>query len=302
MPFCTNCGKQFSDGTKFCPECGTAINAVEPENQRKQVFEGEIKKCPNCGEALSAFEITCHACGFELRNRTGSSAVQKLADMISKLEMERPPQAQKETISLFKYSIPSAEPTDKRIANVIQSFVIPNTKEDILEFIFLAANSIDADALDSTTSKGSSEGLSRNLIAKAWVTKFEQAYRKAKLSFGDSPEFNDIQAIYDRKQKEIRKGRTKTNRELLTLLLIFVAFMLFMLFLMLWLLKPTPTEDSSAQETSTSYQEDSKENIEELKKSSEEFKEGMEEYSEAYKEAYQNIWDGYKSFFTGICD
>ena len=25
--FCKNCGKQFEDGTKFCPECGTAQDA-----------------------------------------------------------------------------------------------------------------------------------------------------------------------------------------------------------------------------------------------------------------------------------
>lgn len=290
MPFCTNCGKQFSDGTKFCPECGTAINAVQPENQRKQVFEGEIKKCPNCGEALSAFEITCHACGFELRNRTGSNAVQKLADMISKLEMERPPQAKKEAISIFKYSIPSAEPTDKRIANVIQSFAIPNTREDILEFMILASTNIDTDALDSN---GSSDSISQKLVTNAWIAKFEQSYQKAKIAFGDSPEFNDIQEIYDKRQKEIQKGRTKTLRRVLAIILVYVVLMLFLL---LMINRPTSTKDSSALEASTSYQEDSKENIEELKKSTEEFKEDMEEYSEVYK----NILDGYKSFFSGI--
>ena len=29
MAFCQNCGAQFSEGTKFCPNCGTPVQAVE---------------------------------------------------------------------------------------------------------------------------------------------------------------------------------------------------------------------------------------------------------------------------------
>ena len=30
MSFCTNCGAQIPDGTKFCPECGQKVAATEP--------------------------------------------------------------------------------------------------------------------------------------------------------------------------------------------------------------------------------------------------------------------------------
>ena len=29
MAFCQNCGAQFSEGAKFCPSCGTPVQAVE---------------------------------------------------------------------------------------------------------------------------------------------------------------------------------------------------------------------------------------------------------------------------------
>ncbi len=36
MPYCTNCGNELPDGTKFCPNCGAAVGAAEnasaPEN------------------------------------------------------------------------------------------------------------------------------------------------------------------------------------------------------------------------------------------------------------------------------
>lgn len=289
MAFCVNCGQQFPDGAKFCPECGAPATGAQSQSQgqRVQSFAGEIRKCPNCGEVLSAFEIKCHSCGYELQNVKGSKAVTELAEAIAKLEATRPPQTKK------RFGAPSnmsVSPTDRSIANIIQSFAIPNTREDILEFMILASTNIDTDALDS---KDSSYSASQKLVTNAWIAKFEQSYQKAKIAFGNSPEFNDIQVIYDKRQKEIRKGRTKTLRQVLPIVLVYVVLMLFLL---LMINRPTSTKGSSAQETSTSYQEDSKEDIEELKKSTEEFKENMEEVSDAYK----NIWDGYKSVFSGI--
>lgn len=29
--YCSNCGKQIADGTKFCPECGTSQNGAAPQ-------------------------------------------------------------------------------------------------------------------------------------------------------------------------------------------------------------------------------------------------------------------------------
>lgn len=222
MPVCYNCDKQLPDGSKFCPECGTPVKEIQGsgQEQRKQVFEGEIKKCPNCGEVLSAFEITCHACGIELRNRNGSQAIQKFAETISKLEATRPITPTKGSIFRF----PAASPTDRSIASAIQSFVIPNTKEDIIEFILLAAASIDVDALDASDT---SDGISRKVVANAWVAKFEQAYQKAYVTFGNSPDFASIKELHDRKSKEIRKARSRSIRILLFLMAMLLAISIF---------------------------------------------------------------------------
>lgn len=241
MPFCKNCGKPLSDDTKFCPECGTQVARVqEPESeQRKQKYAGEIQKCPNCGEVVSAFEAICHSCGYELRNTRASNAVQALSDAIAKIEASRPSQS---STSAPKTSVKKgrtgstvqeaqdmremlASPTDRSIANVIQNFAIPNNKEDILEFFVLAANSLDAGALYHVVYYETPE----SVIARAWYSKYQQSYQKAKLAFANSPEFNTIQEIYREKQIELQKKKTRRTvlRILPFLFLILTIFFLF---------------------------------------------------------------------------
>lgn len=281
MSFCSNCGKELSADTRFCPECGTPVikSQTQKQVQRQQVYEGDIRKCPNCGEVLSAFEITCHACGFELRNRQGSNAVRDLADSIAKLEENRPREVQKETNSVFKYTLPSADPVDKSIANTIKSFVIPNTKEDILEFLILAANSIDADAFDSGI-KNTSEGLSQNLIATAWLTKFEQAYHKAKLTFGSSPEFNEVQELYDEKKKEISRRRYHTLKFLFLLLLGMIVFYAAVMAIY--------TTFGNSQKKPDKNSESMKEEIQEIQKGVQDYQDKVKEYTDMFTEVFEN--------------
>lgn len=196
MPFCTNCGRQFPDGTKFCPECGTPVAGAQPQNPKKrtQSFEGEIRKCPNCGELLSAFELKCHACGFELRNAKASTAVQEFYNKIEQIEEGRDKRKPGET--------------EKSIANVIRNYPIPNTKEDVLEFMMLAASNIDTSLYSVHGNQKKSEAYqSQKLVADAWCATAEQVYHKAELSFGDDPAFSKIQGIYANKIAHIASAK-----------------------------------------------------------------------------------------------
>ncbi len=303
--FCTKCGQKLANEAAYCSACGAIVekSVAADQGSRKQVYVGEIRKCPNCGEALSAFEVKCHACGFELQNIAGSKAVVELAEAIAALEANRPPQLQTKK-NMYEFADISATPTDRSIANIIQSFVIPNTKEDILEFMILASTNIDTEVLDDGQS---TDNVSRKLVANAWIAKFEQSYQKAKLAFGDSPEFNNIKIIYDKKQKEIRKGKTKTLRQLAFIMLPFILLCIFLM-LFLWF-STNSSKDSPPKNTSTYSQEDStdsaeerKKYIDEFKKNSKEFREDMDEMNDEIAEIYKSVFDGYKSIFSGIFD
>lgn len=193
IQFCPYCGTKLDDGARFCKNCGEPIVQAQqpvdgvsfhespktetpppkaeqvkedPRAKRKTVYDGELHKCPNCGELLKSFTTVCPSCGYELRGVTTNSPVEALA---KKVEM--------------------ASSLDDKI-ELITNFYIPNTKEDIYDFFILAVSNLEDKWYDTDD---------------AWRAKLEQAYHKARLSFGNTPEFEYLEKLYNRTRKEVNK-------------------------------------------------------------------------------------------------
>ena len=169
MAFCINCGQEFAEGANFCANCGKAVNENNATNQRITVYGGEIHKCPQCGEVLDSFITVCPACGYELRGSSATDAIKEFATKLNNVITED----QKEII--------------------IRSFPIPNTKEDIFEFMILAASNL--------------KGEHNERVFNAWIAKFEQCYKKATLSFADDANFRKIQNLYIGTTQQISKEK-----------------------------------------------------------------------------------------------
>ena len=118
MAFCIKCGKKLDDEANFCANCGTAIHNTFSSNGRKTVYDGEIHKCPNCGEIIGSFITNCLVCGYELRGVNSSNNVQEFAARLDCIQ------------------------TESKKISFIGSFPVPNTKEDIFEFLILASTNI----------------------------------------------------------------------------------------------------------------------------------------------------------------
>ena len=159
--YCSKCGNEIESDDEFCSKCGNAVrkkynSSFEDDTTRKETYDGEIRKCPNCGEVLKSFAPNCPSCGYELRNSKTANCVYK-----------------------FSRKLDSVSST-KRKDDLIRHFVIPNTKEDIIEFILLAAANLEAGGNNSD----------------AWMIKLEYAYKKAVFVFGNDPEIERIKRIY----------------------------------------------------------------------------------------------------------
>lgn len=208
MAFCMNCGTQLPEGAKFCSECGTPLGKANTESapKRETVFEGKIFKCPNCGDILDAYESVCESCGYERRGAKATSSVRELSAKLQAIEAQRPP---KKHTSIFSQALNQGHisKTDEQKIDLIKNFAIPNNKEDILEFAVLAVSNIDPDAF-STMNNASIYDSSKKAISNAWMAKFEQAYQKGKLMFGESPELNNIYLMYLDKKKTIKKKKS----------------------------------------------------------------------------------------------
>ena len=178
MTFCTNCGQQMAEGSKFCAYCGTPVVQNASNIERKTVFDGKIHKCPNCGEVLKAFATVCPTCKFELRGSKSSSAVSELVRKIEELDRKKYDDSFIKSIKR-KLDGTKLSPIEEQKISLISNFLIPNTKEDILEFMILSSSHILAKKPSGDISEHD-ESLYKEL-KKAWKMKFEQAYDKAKI-------------------------------------------------------------------------------------------------------------------------
>ncbi len=213
MPYCVNCGKELVKGAKFCYECGAAVNNVPPDTtpKREQEFAGKIIKCPNCGEALQSFLTVCPTCEYEIREINASTSVRELALKLENISAQKMPtfEEKKSVIKMvfgkdFKEGNEAEEALrrferqkEEEKASLIINFSVPNSKEDIMEFMILASSNIDV-------KKGVDDE-----VTKAWLSKLEQVYQKAEITMGNNPDFAQIKSIYDRKKKELKSKRNK---------------------------------------------------------------------------------------------
>lgn len=232
MAFCINCGQELSAEAKFCANCGKAVSVVPSNSERKNVYEGSIHKCPNCGEVLNSFVTNCPSCGYEIRNSQGVSSVQQLAMKLEQLEAKRPP---KKKTNIYAQAFgfgTQMQSVDEQKIHLIRNFPIPNTKEDVLEFILLASANVDLKLYGFYGNAYNLQDPARREVSDAWIAKLEQADKKAEILLGHTPEYHSVQDIYKKKLKAVKRGKY----QILWLLLGAVgSLMLIPLFLLLLL-------------------------------------------------------------------
>lgn len=199
MAYCSACGYQLENGAQFCSRCGKAVGVVDNTKA-----DDERIHCPCCGRALSTIEATC-PCGYEIQGKKASYTIQEFLRKLDEIEQNKTPKLRE----FARYMNNSVSVKAERKAEFINNFAVPNTKEDIIEFLLLALPNIDKEILQKRIWIGASasqtEFKSRKIVAQAWLAKFEQVYQKARIAFGNDVGFRKIQEIYDAKQQELRK-------------------------------------------------------------------------------------------------
>ena len=226
MPFCTKCGARLEDGDVFCGVCGAAVpladivdedaeteaapedTGEEPrfESEPEPILEFElttpverevkkdgVKRCPACGEIVGLNDFVCGACGHELRRVTDGS-INELYRRLEALEAGRTQGESKNDEGVSK--------TDALKANAIRYYPIPNTKQDLLEFLVMAR---------ANSQEGNKEY--EEVVLDAWRSKFGQAYDKAEALFGDDEDFSKFEKIRSRFEKPGNRNKSKNDLE-----------------------------------------------------------------------------------------
>lgn len=174
MKFCQNCGSQLQEGAKFCPNCGTPAGQTGNANSststpsdasvRKQEFVGTIRKCPSCGAEVPAFAVTCPACGHELNDAKVSDSLKKFQE------------------GLIKYE-------GKQERDFVASFPIPNTREELGNFMLMLASILNTDLENGADS----------LRVSAFKSKFDEVKSKININFPENDPIKIETANWDKK-------------------------------------------------------------------------------------------------------
>jgi hypothetical protein len=160
-----------------------AAAAAAPAAAPKSDKFGDIKKCPACGSIIQSFTAICADCGHTFSNVNAVSSVTKLYEQLQQAEAEERNRKVESAGWIDKFQASSAsndhqmeERVKKRKASVVSGFPVPNTKEDILEFLSMAVPEAGKkpNFLMMQTAAGA--------LYKAWHSKAEQVVMKARFS------------------------------------------------------------------------------------------------------------------------
>lgn len=163
---------------------------------------GDVLRCPRCNEPYTPGSVKCGACGYEFINREAVSSATKFAEGLAKA-----------TEKAAKMKTKNDDQSEI-IENFITSFPLPNTRDDLLEFIA----SMEARRHNSSESS-------------EYKAKLVEAINKAEMFFPNDPQFKlVIQQIRD-KFKEESKQEKKIGCYLALALIGLFLFMFLMSYL-----------------------------------------------------------------------
>ena len=108
----------------------------EKIDQKKKEEFGRV--CPNCGRQIPPMTVKC-VCGYEITTPSNSvSSVQILSKKLSEITLTESEEKEiEEAAPAEKKGLREKFIADKKI-DIISTFPVPNTKEDIIEFLALS--------------------------------------------------------------------------------------------------------------------------------------------------------------------
>jgi len=154
---------------------------------------GNVIKCPQCKADVPSFTTKCEFCDHEFRNIEAVSSVNIFFERIEQLESKRSNDTMGGMLGglgkMMSGNHLVADSIAKQKAELVKSFPVPNSKEDILEFLSIAtprAKQSNKSVFGKVFS-GKGVDASVELVNDAFKEKCEQIIMKAGFSFKNDP-------------------------------------------------------------------------------------------------------------------
>lgn len=184
------------------------INNTQSENNLRSLKYGNIRKCPNCGASVSPATVKCSVCQHEFINVETIHSVTKFSEIINDIEHKYPRNESEKEGGISSRA--SAQIT------AISNFPIPNTREDLLEFIIFSESRF----LNFPNSTESDVA-----ILKSYKSKYIEAVEKAQIFFNNDPQFIPIFLRFDKNKKPKWREKNPKTRQVIVGVSAYLGFL-----------------------------------------------------------------------------
>lgn len=165
-------------GTPVAPPPVPGLQSPKPKNDKY----GEVRKCPACGAIVEAGTVRCVECDYTFVGIEAVSSVQRFSEILQRIEAE----SDGPTGIFGQFASALGDKRTRRLKTAIATFPIPNSKEDLIEFLLFLKPKTSNFSGDPDT---------------IWVykQKYKECVKKAELYFSDDPQ---VQKILKEKNKK----------------------------------------------------------------------------------------------------
>lgn len=195
------------------PQPSTMSDSTKPKSQKF----GELNKCPNCNAVVQPGTAKCNECGYEFRNIDAVNSVQQFSNTLNRIQSR---------FNNLQEDSDEISPRGNAIVTAISNFPIPNTREDLLEFIIFTESKLKHLTANSATD---------HAIRKAYKAKYFESMEKAKIYFNNDPQFQHVFSTYEKNKRTTWKDLSKGARMIILGVLWFIFLILLTMFAMNYL-------------------------------------------------------------------
>lgn len=191
------------------------LGQLKKENTRTKA-KGE--QCPNCGGIIPAGAAVCPTCGFELRVRDANSNAKKIQEELKSIEEQA--QAKIDALPTRRGVTAIKRDALAKKSTLISTFVIPNTKEDLLALMAFSSPKSDPMKDEDTLSDSGTYDNSHS-----YWTLFNNCIMMAKSNFADDPAFQHFYKEHYAKEKK-KKGSERNTKIGVIVIVVLIVFLM----------------------------------------------------------------------------
>lgn len=177
--------------------------SAQPSAPKSEKY-GDVRKCPACGAIVPSMVAKCPECGYEFTNVEANSSTRLLMQKIDEIQAQyaeltaNVDNKDESTIRTRGYQV--KRQLNDRTAQLIQNFPIPNTREDLIEFLTLCIGNSKADSimLDGN-----------DPVTPAWRKKLQQVIAKVKVALPNDQQAQELIEEYEGKRENSKKKGKK---------------------------------------------------------------------------------------------